>query len=176
MASPNGLVRAQQVNVIDNSQDQTAKFVANQANVSAKVGKVIFNRRTAYAGEIAQGYLKHFSPDFLFFNGDGNKRHGVNGVGVMYLWAAILIIPGIVALFKIKDKKLRNIILLWILIAPIPAAVSYPTPHALRSLNMIPIPQILCSLGFFIILSTSNFADLKSLAFKGFKYSSFPIA
>lgn len=150
MISKNGLIRATQVNVIDNSFDQTSQFVSNQKNLKGKIGKIVFNRRVAYGNEIAYGYLAHFSQNFLFFHGDGNPRHGATGVGVMYLWGALFIIPGIIGLFKI-DKRTRNLIILWALTAPIPAAMSVPVPHALRSLNMLPMPQILCAIGITLI-------------------------
>ena len=112
--------------------------------------KIVFNRRVSYVWEMTRGYFSHFSPNFLFFNGDGNGRHGVSGVGVIYLWGAVFLLPGIMALFKL-DRKKRALIILWILIAPIPAAVSVPSPHALRSLNMLPMPQLLCALGAVLI-------------------------
>ena len=155
MISKDGLIRINQVNVVDNSFDQTTQFISNQKTVKGEIGKIVFNRRVAWANEIAHGYLVHFSQSFLFFKGDGNSRHGVTGMGVMYLWGALFIIPGIIALFKL-DKRVRNTIILWTLIAPIPAAASVPVPHALRSLNMVPMPQILCALGIVLILMNLN--------------------
>lgn len=150
MLSKQGLVRAQQVSIVDNSAAQTAKFISNQQNLKGVIGKVVFNRRVTYVQEIIQGYLLHFSPNFLFFQGDGNGRHGVNGIGVLYLFSIFLILPGLFALSKI-EKRTRWTIIAWLIIAPIPAALSVPTPHALRSLNMLPVPQLIQALGFFII-------------------------
>lgn len=145
MISRQGMVRANQVIVVNNSQDQVLESAKKQEN-TGELGKVIYNRRLVYLFESGKGYINHFSPNFLFFNGDGNGRHGVNGVGVLYLWGIIFVIPGLIALTKI-DRKTACVIITWLLIAPIPAAISVPAPHALRSLNMIPIPQLIVSLG-----------------------------
>ncbi|MEK9176619.1 MAG: glycosyltransferase family 39 protein [Patescibacteria group bacterium] len=150
MFSKQGLIRARQVNVVDNSTAQTARFISNQQNFQGIVGKIVFNRRVAYAQEVIRGYLSHYSASYLFFQGDGNGRHGVKGVGVMYLYSIILILPGLFVLSKL-ERKSRWIIITWLLIAPIPAALSVPAPHALRSLNMLPMPQLVQALGFFMI-------------------------
>ena len=76
-------------------------------------------------------------------------------MGVLYSWEFIFVILGSFALFKLNPKT-RNTILYWILIAPIPAALAYPAPHALRSLNILPVPQFIIALGMiylFIFLS-----------------------
>lgn len=160
MVSSQGLVRAQQVNVIDNSKEETAKFVAKQTSLNGPWGKVVYNRRVSYAITVVRGYVGHFGPTFLFLNGDGNPRHGVPGVGVLYIWAIFLIVPGFFALFKI-EKKTALTIIAWLFLSPIPAAVSLPSPHALRSLNLIPIPQLICVLGLVLILSKLSIVGRK---------------
>jgi len=145
MISKEGQVRARQTGVVNNSQEEVYKSALKQDG-SGNIGKVVYNRRIVYAEKSARGYLAHFSPRFLFLEGDGNLRHGVSGVGIFYLWGIFFIIPGFLVLTKIEKKKMIAIIA-WILLAPIPAAVSVPAPHALRSLNMIPIPQLLIALG-----------------------------
>ncbi len=146
MISPQGMVRANQVVVVNNSSDKVFESAKKQEKAGGVFGKVIYNRRLVYLFESGKGYISHFSPKFLFFEGDGNGRHGVNGVGVLYSWAILFIIPGIIASLK-YDTKTKLTIFSWILIAVIPAAISVPAPHALRSLNMIPMPQVLVSLG-----------------------------
>jgi len=149
MVSPRGMVRTQQVSVVNNSQEKVFESV-KKIDDSDAIGKVIYNRRIVYGSEILKNYFSHFLPNFLFFNGDGNGRHGVKGVGVLYLWAIIFIVPGLLALRKI-ERKTTLALLAWIIIAPIPAAISIPSPHALRSLNVLPIPQIILSLGIFYV-------------------------
>jgi len=146
MLSSEGFTRSNQASVINNSQEKVLEFSKKQEKVGGVVGKIIFNRRVVYTTEYIEGYLSHFSPNFLFFNGDSNLRHGVRGVGVLYLWGAIFIIPGIIALLRL-ERKTKLVIIIWILAAPVAAALSVPTPHALRSLYMIPMIQLIVALG-----------------------------
>ncbi len=146
MVSGNGLARASQVSLTASYSDEVYKFAVKQEQVGGLAGKIIYNRRLVYLSEGIKAYFSHFSPKFLFINGDGNGRHGVKGMGVFYLWGIVFIIPGFLALSK-YDRKTKLVILAWFLIAPIPAALALPAPHALRSLNMIPMPQIIIALG-----------------------------
>lgn len=145
MLSHEGMVRSDQVSVVNNSSEKVYEF-AKKIEATGEIGKIIYNRRIVYALEIGQNYLSHFSPNFLFINGDGNGRHGVKGVGILYIWAILFIIPGLFALKKL-ERKTAYVLTVWIAIAIIPAAIAIPSPHALRSLNMIPIPQIILALG-----------------------------
>lgn len=149
MISREGTTRANQTGIIQNSDKMVYEFAKKQENTGA-LGKIIYNRRVAYGIEFIGGYLSHFSPHFLFFEGDENKRHGVTGVGVLYFWSIFFIIPGLLFLLKL-EKKTKLVIISWLLIAPIAAAVSVPTPHALRSLNMLPMPYLIISLGLLLI-------------------------
>src|SRR5262249_36407345 len=88
----------------------------------------------------------HFGPRFLFVEGDGNNRHRVLGMGEMYFWELPFWLLGLIVCLRLNPKT-RNVILWWIIIAPIPAALSVPSPHALRSLNILPMPQIIVGLG-----------------------------
>src|SRR5205823_2614180 len=116
--------RQSQVNVFNNSSEQVYKAAVKQLNSgNTTASKVVFNRRIVYVQEIAKGYLAHFGPGFLFFQGDGNPRHGVSGMGIMYLWEFPFLIIGLITLWKTKSQ-IKKIILAWILIAPIPAALS----------------------------------------------------
>src|SRR3989344_1461504 len=151
MLSKEGLTRQRQTNFISNAFDEVYKSsVKINKSGNTLVSRIIYNRRVVYARILITNYLDHFIPDFLFINGDANPRHRVKGMGVMYHWESLFVILGLFALFKF-NKNLRNFVLYWILIAPIPAALAFPAPHALRSLNMLPMPQLLVALGIVLL-------------------------
>ena len=156
MLSKEGLTRQRQTNFISNSSNEVYKSSVKINELGKSTfSKVIFNRRVVYLEIFVRNYFSHFSPNFLFLNGDPNPRHSVRGIGVLYSWEFIFVILGSFTLFKLNPKT-RNTILYWILIAPIPAALAYPAPHALRSLNILPVPQFIIALGMiylFIFLS-----------------------
>ena len=149
MISKGGMARAAQVDVFNNTIPQQIKA----ADLRAKGGlwnKIIFNQRLVVPELILTNYVSNFSPQFLFLSGDPNGRHSPRGMGVMYIWEFPFVLVGVCfILFKVKGR-LKYLLLLWLLIAPLPAAVSTPNPHALRDLNILPLPQILTALGLYL--------------------------
>lgn len=98
------------------------------------------------------GYLSHYSPNFLFISGDSIPRHSVAQMGELYVFELPLILIGLITFLKSKTRGTK-FLLTWFLLAPIPAALATPTPHALRSLTFLPLWSIIaaCALGKFAI-------------------------
>ncbi len=145
--SPEGTLRQRQVNIFDNLNDKIyqAAVKQNQAG-NTLLSKILYNRRIVYASAIISNYTGHFGPTFLFTVGDTNGRHDIIDMGLMYIWEAPFLVLGLLFLLKLR-KETRYVILLWFLVAPIPGTFSLPSPHALRSLTMLPIPQLLAAFG-----------------------------
>lgn len=111
--------------------------------------KIKYNRYTAYAGYFFKNYFSHFTPNFLFIKGDTIDRSRVPGFGQSYLFLAPFFYLGIFLLFKNKSY----LTLAWLAIAPIAAALTYQSPHALRAANMsIPL-TIATSVGLSYVVS-----------------------
>lgn len=100
--------------------------------------------------DIILSYLSYFSPKFLFFSGDPNPRHSSPNMGQLYLVEIVTIIVGFWVLIR-KQGYQRNILLFWLFMYPIPAALIGPN-HALRSIVGIPVFTIISALGIYQIL------------------------
>jgi len=100
------------------------------------------------AGLIAGNYLSHFSPAFLFWRGDAELRHSIPGFGELHLLEAPFFVAG-VALMLWRRRPVDWFLLLWLLIAPLPAALTREAPHALRSITALPAPSLVSAIGFF---------------------------
>ncbi len=111
------------------------------------------NKKVLYISTFLEGYVSEFTPQFLFLTGDPEGRHSARNMGMLYLWEFPFVFLGGWFIFKKTSRKIFYTILLWILAAPIPAALSIPTPHALRSLNILPLPQLLTALGVIYIMT-----------------------
>ena len=120
----------------------------------------IFNKENPLRTFVS-GYLSHFNPNFLFTTGDQNGRHAPIGMGELYVFEIPLIIVGLLALISSKSKP-QKFLLLWLLLAPIPAAMSTPTPHALRAITFLPLWQIISAFGFYKVISTRMNFSLKT--------------
>ena len=86
-------------------------------------------------------YLAYFDFSFLVVNGDPNPRHHTGFAGEIYIAVFILFILGIWALSSrilspISDKRIPLFLLLNLIIAPIPAALTEPH-HSLRSIMLV---------------------------------------
>ncbi len=86
---------------------------------------------------ITEGYLDHFNLDFLFLKSDGIGRHSAVGMGLLYYWELPAILIGLY-LVASQDKEKLKLIVPWLLSAPLAAALTTQTPHAVRSLIMLP--------------------------------------
>jgi len=96
--------------------------------------------------DFVKNYLSHFSPNFLFLKGDANPRSQIPGRGQLYLFEILLILFGLIAIVKSK-KILYFLPLASLLLAPIPAALTKESPHALRALLAAPSFAMISALG-----------------------------
>lgn len=147
---PNALIRLHATNTFTANKERLNKqtmFLAKAVNENNLIGKLIYNRRALYLQIFAENYVSHFNPVWLFANPyDG--AHKVPGIGVLYIWEAPLILLGLFFLFKQKlNPEIKKLIIVWILAAPLPAAITTDAPHAMRIYQMLPMPQILAALG-----------------------------
>lgn len=106
-----------------------------------------------------QNYLSHFNPKFLFISGDGNLRSQTGNSGQLYFVNLLLIILGIVFVIK-AGKPLYYLPVLLLLFAPIPAAITKESPHALRAISVVPFLAVLSAVGAVYLLDRFKFKRL----------------
>ena len=122
------------------------------ANLSSLSAKIIHNKPVNYSLAFLDNWSEHFWGEFLFLTGDSIQRDKVPETGQMYLFDILLLFVGFYAFAKKSDKGAK-LILWWLVIAPVAAALTFQCPHALRSHNMV-IPLIIISaLGFVTLIS-----------------------
>jgi len=105
----------------------------------------IFSNKVSYVFEtFSKNYLSYFSTSFLFSEGAGEWSYGmIPGRGVLYLFEAIFVLAAIFSFAKKEGFSKMGLLLLWILVAPIPAALTKgPGFAANRVAVMIPAIQV----------------------------------
>ena len=125
---------------------------------------LIHNRRVIYTSEFLKHFSDHFKGGFLFFSGDSNPKLSIQTVGELYFFDLLLLPVGLFFLVKKRDKA-AAIIFFWVIAAVTPAALARETPHALRILQILPIPMILCALGLANFPKINRFPDKYPFAF-----------
>ena len=89
-----------------------------------------------------ENYFSNFSANFLFIKGDGNLRHHIENYGLVPLFYLPILLIGLYQVLKNTERR-KSLIIIWLVIAPLPATPVFPAPHAIRSsLLMIPIVLI----------------------------------
>ena len=161
-----GQVRFQNINIF---VDQTVtprvergrNFFANPQSLLAKVTE---NRFTYHLADFATYYFDNFSGQFLFVGGDSNLRYGMSNHGMLYALDAPLILLGLILLYS-KNRKVWLFLVGWLLLAPIPTSL-VGRAYGLRSLAMLPIPQIFAAYALyrFFLWSKSSRIRLSLLA------------
>lgn len=105
--------------------------------------RLLHNRVIGYSIAFVKNWFDHLQGEYLFIIGDVIERSRVPDMGQMYLFDILLVVLGIYFLIK-KQPKNWLVIFLWLAVAPVAAAMTFQTPHALRSLMMV-IPLIIIS-------------------------------
>lgn len=122
--------------------DRIAKFKSEHSGIFSQLHK----RSTVYGKIILRNYFEHFNFDFLFLRGDGNPRHSTTGMGLIYLIELPLLLSGI---YHLAGSKFRHKHMVWLilLLGPTAASLTASTPHAIRSLLMLPAIPLLSAFG-----------------------------
>lgn len=110
---------------------------------SSLVPKIFHNKVVNYGLAFADNWLSHYHGEFLFISGDEIQRNKVPETGLMNYYSMFLIPLGLWLLIKNTNKEILFIIS-WLLIAPVAAALTFQSPHALRAQNML-IPLVIIS-------------------------------
>lgn len=151
LAGPAGLSRAAGVGIFSDPGpiNEINEQRGEHEDLTSISSKIIHNKPINYTLAFAQNYIEHFSGEFLFLSGDEIQRNKVPEHGQMYMLDALFVLVGTFALFKSKYGK---IIGLWLLVAPVAAALTFQSPHALRAQNMVIPLTIMSAVGFISLL------------------------
>jgi len=167
------LVRIRATSIFSNQTQLLEKSIVKLESDRERndyMGLLLDNRRTIYVKTIAGSYLSHFDPNWLFLTGDINRHHAPR-MGLLLLVTLPFLLIGIYQLiFGKYDKKSKYFIFSWMLIAPIPAAVTFEVPHAVRTLNLLPMLLIITSIGI-----VSSYLYLKDFKIKFGNWAKFAL-
>lgn len=144
--------------------DQGAINDLNQARVNSHFAPfltdLLYNRYSYFLERAFFNYFSHLSPQYLFLQGGSNYQFSVPGFGLLYIIEAPFIILGLLSLRS--NKRSAVVILSWLLLAPIPSAITREAPHVLRSLFMLGSLQIISALGIYKAFNLISKKELRN--------------
>jgi uncharacterized membrane protein YwzB len=120
------------------------------------LSKLIHNKYLYIGKNFIKNYFQSFSYSFLVSRGGINPSYNIEGFGNFYLIEILLCIYGAFVLFK-KKNKYKWIIFSWLLIAPIPAAITHEATHSVREIFLIPPVLMLSAIGLSSLFSGRKF-------------------
>lgn len=130
------------------NQTRTSVFETNPI-----LARTWYNKYIYFTRLITANYLKSFSPKFLLTVGGHHPWHRLPHLGNFYYLEILLAMIGLVALVIDKNSRLKTILLPWLLLSPLPSAITVDAPHSTRSLHLLPIMIILAAYGLNLIYS-----------------------
>ncbi|MDP3888604.1 MAG: glycosyltransferase family 39 protein [bacterium] len=147
-----GRLRVMNIFSYQRTNEEIVKL-SQEEGVSPYIPYGIFHNDLIYFSRgIVGRYLNHFSPRFLFFEGDWtNQRHGVPFAGQMNFLDILFLSAGFIFLIRQKVKN-KAFIFYFLLIAPLPAALSRDTVEATRSYFMVFPLIVISAFGMLAIL------------------------
>lgn len=111
------------------------------------------NKAVSAISEFTKNYFSTFSVDFLFINGDKNKRHSVEGHGMLFYTDLIAIGFGLYQLFKLRKDGFNRLILALFFLSPVPSALTQDGAMHGARLFIFSLPLlIIIGTGYFRII------------------------
>lgn len=103
-------------------------------------------------------YLLHLDPKYLFLTGGANKKFSTQAVGEFYPVDAPLILVGFLGLLWgivswSTHWKTFLVLLVWALLAPLPASLVAEAPHPGRAMFMMGSWNIIAAYGLYLIVT-----------------------
>jgi 4-amino-4-deoxy-L-arabinose transferase-like glycosyltransferase len=143
--------RAQDVSIFRGALEEQApkRLAAIESGMDPFLARLIHNKYLTVGRRFLNNYFQYFSFKFLFTDGPAEATYGmIPGRGVLY-WFELPFLIGLL-IYLVREKKKRPILLIiaWLLLAPIPAALATGRGYAgNRAVVMLPALQIVLAIG-----------------------------
>jgi 4-amino-4-deoxy-L-arabinose transferase-like glycosyltransferase len=137
------------------SQQETSQIISESNNFDYLI---FHNPAIFYLREISTRYFNHFSTKFLVFEGDWqNARHSAPYIGVLLYPSIIFLVIGFFTSLAKKQDKTKLFFLFWLLLAPIPAALTRDIIQPVRSMSFsIPLIYFTAQGAIYVFNSIKN--------------------
>lgn len=145
--SSEGRARFRWVTIIDEGAINRINWNRGSSNLPQPLPRLIHNKVTYFITGFAGNYLSNFSPNYLFFRGGSHYQFSIPGKGIIYPIQIPVILLGIFWLLRNWKEKEARLVACWWLLAVVPSAATRDNPHVLRTILVLPAPQILVAIG-----------------------------
>lgn len=149
------LLRLSTPSLINTDNHILAAQSMREATGNTLLSRIVYHRWWFLSLRLLQNLSAHLNPQYLFFSGDSNLRHGTGAVGILLPLTIPLFITGLIYLMR-KHTKEGLFLAYWWLAALVPASIPLVVPHALRSQNSLPVLGIFTGMGAYLAWTRAN--------------------
>lgn len=153
VASGTGTARYQKLAILSESAVFQIGEKRQASTLPSLMARLIHNRPVYFATQLGKNYLSYFSPQFFYQTAGVQNQFAVPRKNLFGLPVLFLAIIGLIASSSRLHDKSNQLIIAWLLISPIAAALTVDPPQALRPNPMIPAVIIFASLGFIWLIN-----------------------
>ena len=158
LLSPTSRVRGTWVGIINPASVSTIEYMRNHSTLPPLATRLLYNRPTYFASKVANNYLGYFSPQFLFLSGGTQYQYSLPKMGLtsavnlpFFYLGLLLAIPA------------TPILLIWLLLSPLPAAITVDQFAVVRATTLLPVVQLTIASG--LVWLTTKFPGRWRLPF-----------
>ncbi len=130
------------------SSISTEQYLSPLNTVTPQLSRVFHNKLEFTSDQFVDNYLTYLTPTFWFTEGGHETTYSIiPGRGLLYLWQLPFIVLGLVGLLSIKDKKTKIILLSWLFLAAVPAALTKEGYRPNRAGSFLALWEIITAFG-----------------------------
>jgi len=152
LISQEGQARFSWVSVLDQGAINRINDNRTNSHLPSVLPLLVHNKGTYFSLSFSKNFFSNLSPAYLFFKGGNNYQYNLQDRGIVYPLQIPFLLVGLYSLFKGFRKREYKALFFWWILALIPAAATRDNPHVLRTILVLPVPQILTAFGFFQIV------------------------
>lgn len=152
--SPEGSARSAWVGILDQGAINDINTARGSSTLIPVLAKLFHNKLTYFVPKALNNYLGYFSPQFLGIKGGTQYQFNVQGSGIINPLDLLLLYLGLILLivrYKSLDQD-KRLLLYWLLLAPLPAAITRDPFQVVRATTMLPVVYLVVAYGLSEIL------------------------
>lgn len=124
--------------------------------ISPKITRIFENKFIFAENKFVQNYLSYLSPAFWFAESGRETSYAIiPGRGLFYLWMLPLLVYGVLILIK-DNSKTTKIILMWLFLGIIPAAITKEGYRPNRAGSLLTLFEIISAYGLLSLMEIKN--------------------
>ncbi len=148
LLSPASRARGLWVGLINPGTIATIEYQRNHTSLPPFLARLTYNRPVYLFTHLGSNYLGYFSPQFLAVSGGTQYQYSLPKSGLISVASLPFFYLGLILLIPSSP-----LLLIWILLSPLPAAITQDQFAVVRATTMLPLVQIISALGIVWFLS-----------------------